>query len=80
MDKLRLLLHTVCILGHSPEAYDHLVLWIFNMGEVLGIGVDKVVFLEVARLVALRDLHNLGQRGISKLNVEFFKFPEKSGL
>ena len=47
------------------------------MGEVLGIGVDKVVFLEVARLVAVRDLHNLGQRGISKLNVEFFKFPEK---
>ena len=47
------------------------------MGEVLGIGVDKVVFLEVAKLVALRDLHNLGQRGISKLNIEFFKFPEK---
>ena len=50
------------------------------MGEVLGIGVDKVVFLEGARLVAVRDLHNLGQRGISQLNVQFFKFPEKSGL
>ena len=50
------------------------------MGEVLGIGVDKAVFLEVTRLVALRDLHNLGQRGISQLNIELFKFPEKSGL
>ena len=50
------------------------------MGEVLGNGVDKFVFLEVARLVALRDLHNLGQRGISQLNIELFKFPEKSGL
>ena len=50
------------------------------MGEVLGIGVDKAVFLEVTRLVALRDLHNLGQRGVSQLNVEFFKFPEESGL
>ena len=50
------------------------------MGEVLGNGVDKVVFLEGAGLVAVRDLHNLGQRGISQLNVEFFKFPEKSGL
>ena len=50
------------------------------MAEVLGNGVDKVVFLEAARMVAVRDLHNLGQRGISKLNVEFFEFPEKSGL
>ena len=50
------------------------------MSEVLGNGVDKIVFLEAARLVALRDLHNLGQRGISQLNVEFFKFPENNRL
>ena len=46
------------------------------MGEVLGIGVDKVVFLEAARLVALRDLHNLGQRGFLQFDVDFLKVPK----
>ena len=65
-------------MGHGPEAEHNLVFRIVNVLEFFQVCVDKLILLVVARLFAIGNFHDLGQRSINQINIKSLKLPEKN--
>ena len=65
-------------MGHGPEAEHNLVFRIVNVLEFFQVCVDKLILLVVARLFAIGNFHDLGQRSINQINIKSLKLPKKT--